>query len=422
MKLSTGLGAIALISAIGCSGNDDDDTGIRPANDSGTSDSGADAGPTDFGLGDSGEVPDSGVIPDSGADQDSGTTTADSGPGDPIVAPDRTWTWVPVPESRCINNQPTGFGVNLDSASTKLMIFLEGGNACFNEGSCAITANLDGYTANKFASDQYRGLPGFDRTATQNYFKDWSYVLIPYCTGDVYSGTVGTTRIEGTSYTFKGFDNVRLYLQRIVPTFPNVTEVVLTGVSAGGFGAFSNYDQVATAFGPNVKVTLIDDSGPPFEGTFVPGCLQQHFRTTWGIDEGPLAACGTDCTGSADGTFMIEYLEYMLEKYPNNNFGVISSSQDQTIRNFWGYGNNNCSDLLPGFLPPAYTGQRYQMGLESLRDNIFSTHQNAKLYMPSSTRHVWTSSPPWMINENGVVLQDWMIQTIEDNAAWGNVP
>jgi hypothetical protein len=413
---------------LACSDDDERDGGTNTPTDSGFADLGtSDVGPVDQGLDgggpeDTGLTEDTGfLIPDGGAGGDVGPS--DGGNGGPIVAPDHEWTWVPVPGSRCINNSETGFGVNLDAASTKLVIFMNGGNACFNVGSCLVTANVDGYGQAKFDREK-AGLNGaaFDRTANENYFRDWSYVYLPYCSGDVFAGTKGTTTLEGSTYTFQGYTNVGLFLERIVPTFPNVTEVMLTGVSAGGFGAFTNYDQVATAFGPNVKVTLIDDSGPPMNASFVPACLQAHFANTWGLNDGPLAACGPACTASADGTFMVPFLEYMLTKYPDRNFGLISSAQDSTIRTFWGYGNNNCSMLSPGFQPPAYTGPRFQMGLIDLRDNVFSAHNNAKLYMPNGTRHVWQNSPTWTINENGVVLQDWIRQAIEDDAAWTHAP
>lgn len=428
LRLAPPLLFSAALFGLACSDDGTDDRGTTPG-DSGLTDAGVlDQGLADAGTQDSGEPSDSGVPADSGEVSDLGVPTDGGNSGDggttgPIVAPDRTWTWVPVPGSRCINNTETGFGVNIDPASTKLIIFMNGGNACFNVGSCLVTANVDGYNQTKFDREKASlDTAAFDRSANENYFKDWSYVYLPYCSGDVFAGTKGTTTVEGNTYTFQGFTNVGLFLDRIIPTFPNVTEVMLTGVSAGGFGAFTNYDQVATRFGPNVTVTLIDDSGPPMSGDFVPGCLQTHFNQTWGLNDGPLAACGASCTTSSDGTFMVPFLEYMLNKYPDRNFGLISSSQDSTIRAFWGYGNNNCAMLSPGFQPPAYPGARFQMGLEDVRDTVFSAHANAKLYMPTSTRHVWQNSPTWTINENGVVLQDWIVQAIEDDAAWAHAP
>src|SRR5215831_18527342 len=51
--------------------------------------------------------------------------------GAPITgASDMTWTWVPVPEAQCRDGSKTGFWINPNMASKKLVIFLEGGGAC----------------------------------------------------------------------------------------------------------------------------------------------------------------------------------------------------------------------------------------------------------------------------------------------------
>jgi hypothetical protein len=47
------------------------------------------------------------------------------------------------------------------------------------------------------------------------------------------------------------------YLKRIVPTFPDPSRVILSGSSAGGYGALANWWQTQQAFG-DVRVDLID--------------------------------------------------------------------------------------------------------------------------------------------------------------------
>src|ERR1700760_689819 len=43
-----------------------------------------------------------------------------------------TWTWIDFPNTTCRDGSPSGIGVIKNSASTKLMIYLEGGGACFD--------------------------------------------------------------------------------------------------------------------------------------------------------------------------------------------------------------------------------------------------------------------------------------------------
>src|SRR5690606_4374057 len=105
-------------------------------------------------------------------------------------------------------------------------------------------------------------------------FAEWSYAYVPYCTGDVHAGDRDGVDVGGAVRTFRGYRNMTRYLERLVPTFPNVQRVLLTGVSAGGFGSAFNFAQVKNAFGQAVDVVLVDDSGPPMGSEFVSPCLQ----------------------------------------------------------------------------------------------------------------------------------------------------
>lgn len=365
----------------------------------------ADAGP-----------PDSGVVPDSGIVL-----------GDPIQAPARQWTWVDFPDSRCMNDTPTGIGVNLNPDSDKVLIYMQGGNACFNIGSCSSTFNRDGYGAGKWANEAVKNASFFDRTAQENIFSDYSYVVVPYCTGDVHAGANPNGMVVGTAYNFSGYTNMTQYLERLAPTFPGVTEVVLGGWSAGGFGSFYNYDQVAAAFGPNVRVTLVDDSGPPMGDDFISPCLQTHFKNTWNLDQTLPPDC--DSCRNPNGSFIEGMVQHLLNKYPDRNFGLISSTADTTIRVFWGFGNNQCSDLLPGTVLPSYTPARFQAGLEDLRDRVAMDADNFSLYMPTSDRHVWWPVPTygpatalWQTEHFGSNLSAWIEAAINDDASWNSVP
>ncbi len=423
-RLSTLLLSLALPGLLACSENQDGGSAPPVGADSG---SGADAGgggaadaAADAGAGGSDAAADAGTPVDAGG-LDAGMVDAGGPvPMGPIQTPDRTWTWVDFPQSRCMNGTPTGIGVNREPGSRKLVIFLMGGNACFNTATCFITANTDGYGAAKFANEVGLLERGpFSRTATVNPLRDWSYVYVPYCTGDVHAGTNPDGNVQGARYNFNGYRNVGHYLERLVPTFADVEEVLLTGVSAGGFGAMFNFDQVQQAFGANVRVTLIDDSGPPMGTDYIPACLQNHFRRTWGLADGPLAEC-TGCS-TQDGSFIEPYVDYVMDRYSDRNFGVISSDADETIRTFWGFGNNDCANLFALGLP-AYAAERFRAGLIDARDRMFGGRDNVRLYMPQSSRHVWLSSNPWEVVHYGVTLSDWMQQALDDDPSWSHVP
>ena len=81
-----------------------------------------------------------------------------------------------------------GYGVILNPNSKKLLIFLDGGGACFNPLTCS--KNRDHFSEEDFlervASDPSLLI---NRSSDQNQFKDWNLVFVPYATGDVHSGT-----------------------------------------------------------------------------------------------------------------------------------------------------------------------------------------------------------------------------------------
>ncbi|MFS8068976.1 MAG: hypothetical protein ACMG6S_21655, partial [Byssovorax sp.] len=56
--------------------------------------------------------------------------------GDPIVAPDEQWTWIPFDNAFCGNGSTTGIGVSLSKKSSRVVIYLEGGGACWSELTC----------------------------------------------------------------------------------------------------------------------------------------------------------------------------------------------------------------------------------------------------------------------------------------------
>src|SRR5689334_1478998 len=127
-----------------------------------------------------------------GAGGSGGTGGAGAGGGStgkPIDAPANQWTWVPFDDAFCADGTTTGIGINPGAdKSGRLLIYLEGGGACWDEATCytlKTAANFaDGYGADKFASDA-KGLDGslFDRNDPENVFKDDSFVYVPYCTG-----------------------------------------------------------------------------------------------------------------------------------------------------------------------------------------------------------------------------------------------
>jgi Pectinacetylesterase len=293
------------------------------------------------------------VHPDAGLGPDAAPldTTAIPIAGMPAM----TWQWVPVEGAICRDGSATGIAVNLNPSSKNLMIFLQGGGACFNALTCGMNPKTFGMA--EFTT-QVAGAMGsgglLSRTDTANPVADWNFVFVPFCTGDVHAGNRRDVTISGYAgmQQFVGYVNMTRYLARIVPTFPGLTKVLLTGVSAGGFGAAANYPQTARAFG-SVPVYDIDDSGPPMEDPYVPKCLQQEWATLWGFDKTILAECGADCPDHTNYT--LDATIHAAKQFPNVPLGLVEDTDDSVITLFYGFGNNNCTAALASVSATMFT-------------------------------------------------------------------
>ncbi len=336
----------------------------------------------------------------------------DTIPGDAGGAPPAGWDFHQ--GGLCRDGSPAGFYVHYSATSSdKLYIYLEGGGACssatfcsHNPGNIATTFSggaatqgqtiggslLFGTTPQEpyVASGGYS--PGiFDFTNTANPFKDWNAVYVPYCTGDVHFGTKEGVDIPDQGLTagpkqqhFVGHLNLQKYLGQIVPTFPNLTQVMLTGASAGGFAAGLNYGMVQDTFGIKVPVIVLDDSGPPFSATYLAPCLQKTWRELWGFDP----ALPSDCTEcfAADGSGLTDVVYYWLHKYKKATVGVVSTVQDEVIRLFFAPGVGGCMNddatlLAAGQAAGGYTGAMYTKGLNDLLSTFQCTGRLATYYI-----------------------------------------
>lgn len=366
------------------------------------------------------------VVPDTGTDgavsldaettPDAGPFSLDaSGPPDmtPVEAPSDAWTWVPVEQSACMDGSRTGFGIN-PMSPTKLVIYMEGGGACWNDWSCNFAVvHADGYdrgdALGAFALYGHTGV--FDRNDEDNPTRDWSYAFFPYCSGDVFAGL---TESGGLGRVQVGYHNVTQWLARLKATFPDLEQVLLTGSSAGGFGAFYNYDHVQQTFGEGVNVTLLDDSAPAFSDTYLAPCLQEHWRETWNMNATMPEDC-EDCRNE-DGGGIVNLAIYFANKYPTHNFGIISSTRDQVIRGFFGVGQTeNCDDS------GSLSGATYEMALSEMRDEIMAPYPNFHTYLIDSTRHVWIVGPLSSVSVDSVPLSSWISDELNGSESWGDV-
>ena len=150
----------------------------------------------------------------------------------PVMTP--TWETVDAP-SDCMCADGSAFHFYLREASpTKVLFYLEGGGACFSGDMCKPGSGTYSETISPIS--KLEDSPGiFDFANPENPFADYSVVYVPYCTGDVHAGNITKDYGNGVVTQHKGFVNASNALDTMIKRFPNTTQLVVAGSSAGSF-------------------------------------------------------------------------------------------------------------------------------------------------------------------------------------------
>jgi hypothetical protein len=310
----------------------------------------------------------------------------------PFPADSGDWQWVPIEGSKCIDGAETGVYVRYgkEKNASKLGVYLAGGGACFNVATCA--------TCSKTA---HPGKPGnggiFSTSDSRNPFKDYTWISVPYCSGDVHLGDI-EKRVGVEKHTFHGRTNLGLILDRAKATFKSPSDIVLTGESAGGFGAFANFPFFRD-YWPDSRAVMVDDSGPIIDDSDLASCLQKEWRSDWDVDNALPAGC--PCVGQ-DGN-MSSGWAWFKQKYPKDSIGLISSVQDSVISLFFSYGNDGCSKSLPGVYTKIYDG------LKKL------AAQGIPVYMIPGGEHTHTGGKSSFFTQksDNKLLYEWVTQLVD---------
>ncbi|MEO0324214.1 MAG: pectin acetylesterase-family hydrolase [Myxococcota bacterium] len=333
--------------------------------------------------------------------------------GDAITAEANTWTWVPFPETRCMNGTPFGIGVNLNPDSDRLMIFFEGGGACFDRTTClTAVANLNGYDETKFdrdAAGRLVGLP-FDRTDADNPVADFNFVYVPYCSGDVFAGANEMGSVTGQVHV--GSENVAAILRRVVPTFDGVSDVLLTGSSAGGLGALMNYEQVQNAFGCT-PVNMLNDAGAVLTDEFLAPCQQTTLREQWSP---PFPEGCPQCECQEDGGGIVNIYAYLSERYPDRRFAYVTAVSDNVFRTFYSWGLSPMCDRGD---VDAYSEEMFADGVDALR-GFLAPYENVRTFYVPGTVHTFLGNLT-ETEAGGVNLADYVADFLDPDADFVDV-
>jgi len=275
--------------------------------------------------------------------------------------------------------------------ANKVLLYLEGGGACWEYVTCSSGAAKPTATAS-FGD----GILDFNNDA--NPFKDWSVVYAPYCDGSVFTGNnIVDYSLAGNSiHVFHhGIQNLSAAVALLKAQYPDPEEILVSGSSAGGYGTFQGYSVTRIAF-PDTTITVFDDSGPGLQNPADTTGVEDR-NTNWKFLQYVPASC-TDCNTQ------LSYLsDWAMDRDPTLRTALFSYQQDNVIR---------------GFL--MLDGPSYQALLLDTTNDIHNRHPDRfKRFFKKGIAHTVLELPGfYALTVNGTVMRDWTADFLTDGPKW----
>ena len=363
-------------------------------------------------------------------------------PPSPIARTDGTvitgateWTWIPFSDAFCndktlvgsdyqFTTSTTGLAVNWGApTSTDLVVFLQGGGACWDFVTCGgairygvdTAASTGPFGPTEFAANVYAKYPSswIRRANLPAALADATIVFVPYCTGDVHAGNAVTTYTSpivgppAITWHHVGHANMQAFLKRLGATFTKPGKVVLAGSSAGGFGSLANYE-LFRSYWPDAKSYLVDDSGPPLIGNAIPASTRSAWYASWNMGaalDGPCPGCRTD---------MSQGLAGIAARHPNDRVALLSHLQDLVIRGFYG---TYTLTPTPSFTPMDATA--FETALRALGTSVMAPTASQRYFYTTGTGHP-TLLDPTVVTTPSPGLAAWLQDMLSDSASWSS--
>lgn len=156
-------------------------------------------------------------------------------------------------------------------SENKVVLYFYGGGVSVNDYTAARSMDVEGGFYNPRLNTGLNVMTyaikewGIGNSAKDNMFKDWTFIGVPHCNGDFHSGTGEKeyTALDGSTKTihYEGYNNYRKLITEIFNYINDSPEqLLITGSSAGGFGAAILADDAIELFNNPQDVTVHVDS------------------------------------------------------------------------------------------------------------------------------------------------------------------
>lgn len=312
------------------------------------------------------------------------------------------WTRIePGGETRCAAGTPFAFFVR-PADPQRLMIYFQGGGMCWNASMCDVPGETNTFDPYVEALDVY-GAGIFEAAQAENPLADFSIVFVPYCTGDLFTGSrdaVYQTPSGALTIYHRGVVNAQAALDWTFANFPQPEQIFITGTSAGSIGSIFHADRIMTHY-PASEIVQLGDS---YAGIF---SAEWNGPQQWGL-QANLPAPLQENPPPPDEIFAALY-RWTAQRHPQHLFAQVSSAADLPQLNYYASSGKNIDREAATERIPA------------LLRGLAADLPNFRYFLIAGDDHAMLMVPQFYTYQSGEIwLKDWLAALLDRRA--GNTP
>jgi hypothetical protein len=322
----------------------------------------------------------------------------------------------------------------------RLLLVLDGGGVCLDPNTCLGSA-LAGDAVYRQEVRSVEDVAAFGGIADvdnpDNPFRDYTQVLISYCTGDLHWGTkTELYPLPGSGAPWPihhhGFDNLRWALEMVKSYYADEvgrapSKVTVAGVSAGGYGVLLALPEVMKRLPRRTQVTAVIDSAsgvtePAYEialgGTDLTGGV-------WGV-ENAVPDFLRDAFQGGARPLQRRVLWALADEYRQVRTGQFLYAFDEVSIFYYVVTNNLDNPAAwtdPDYLLPAAFEWSAQARLDA---QLAALKDNYRFYIARGSQHTILPEDRFYTENSAqdVEFRDWvdaMVNERNPNSDWRNV-
>ena len=322
------------------------------------------------------------------------------------------------------NGTPVKSCIKIGEESDKLIVLFYGGGISIDEYTASHPFTTTDFINEQgiYAPDISGMIPdlcasGLGSGRDDNPFRDWSVIIIPYTTADYHIGTADYvyTDENGNEQILHhhGYTNFRALMDKATQYIDGpISELLIAGTSAGGFGAVMLAEEIIEDYFPEVPhVTLCVDSACQYYDRWA-----EVARDVWGAPEELVDSMVSD-------NLVVDFMTRLHEIYGDRmTYLYIGSVRDGSLAKYQSYLNTG------RFYVDDRQGQFFANGLKEMIFNLRESIPEIGIYLfdflPYSmkpmqlrlTQHTILVAAPmfWNLTDR-VRPADWLMDAVEGN-------